>query len=236
MVKVPEKSFLCREAIPSVMGGKGSKMSSREQILARLRSREKPFPQADPPATYQPMTPMAGDESGLLARFIGEAEALNAVVHQPLDEALAIQVILDILGTDKIILAWDWSSIPLPGLPAALESAHVTVASPHDSEVRVGISGASAALAATGSLVLCSGKGQYRATSLLPPVHIAVITRHQILPNLEGWIEQQRAAGLPAFQQTSNTVIVSGPSRTADIAMELILGMHGPGELHIIIL
>jgi L-lactate dehydrogenase complex protein LldG len=211
-------------------------MSSREQILARLRSREKPFPQVVSPLTYQPMTPLAGDEPTLLARFISEAEALNAVVHQPRDESQAIQLILDILGTDKTVLAWDWPSIPIPTLPTVFESAQIGVASPRDSDVRVGISGASAALAATGSLVLCSGKGQYRATSLLPPVHIAVITRQQIVPNLEGWIQQQRATGLPAFQQTSNTVIVSGPSRTADIAMELILGMHGPGELHIIIL
>jgi L-lactate dehydrogenase complex protein LldG len=209
-------------------------MSSREQILARLRSREKPFPEVNPPEAYQPMTPLAEDEPSLLARFISEAEALNAVVHQPAGEAQAIRKILAILGSDKTVLAWDWPSIPLSGLQEALEKAQITVALPRDSNVRVGISGASAALAATGSLVLCSGKGQYRATSLLPPVHIAVINRQQILPNLEGWVRQQRAAGTPAFQQTSNTVVISGPSRTADIAMELILGMHGPGELHII--
>jgi len=211
-------------------------MSSREQILARLRSKEKPFPQVSLPETYQAMTPLEGDASSLIARFISEAKALSAVIHQPSDKAQAVQIILGILGTDRTLLAWDWSSIPLPALPGALESAHISAASPQDPQVRVGISGASAALAATGSLVLCSGKGQYRATSLLPPVHIAVITRHQIVPNLEGWIQQQRMAGLDAFQQTSNIVIVSGPSRTADIAMELILGMHGPGELHIIIL
>jgi L-lactate dehydrogenase complex protein LldG len=211
-------------------------MSSREQILARLRSREKPFPEVFPPATYQAMTPLSGEQPGLLDRFIGEARALDAVIHLPLDEAQAIQAILDILGTDKSVLAWDWPLIPLPGLPVGLESAHVSVADPRDSAVRVGISAASAALAATGSLVLCSGRGQYRATSLLPRVHIAVITRQQIVPNLEAWIQGQRALGLPAFQRTSNTVLISGPSRTADIAMELILGMHGPGELHIIIL
>jgi L-lactate dehydrogenase complex protein LldG len=211
-------------------------MSSREQILTRLRSREKPFPQVIPPATYHPMTPMVEDEAGLLDRFISEAEALSAITYQPAGEVQAVQQILDILGEDKTVLAWDWQSIPLPTLPAALEAAHISPAPPQDPEVRVGISGASAALAATGSLVLCSGKGLYRATSLLPPVHIAVITRRQIVANLEGWIQHQRAAGLPAFQQVSKVVIVSGPSRTADIAMELFLGMHGPGELHILIL
>jgi L-lactate dehydrogenase complex protein LldG len=211
-------------------------MSSREQILARLRSRQAPFPDVNPPETYQPMTPLATDEAGMLARFVSEAEALSAVIHQPSREAQAIQAILEILGTDETVLAWEWSSIPLPGLLDALEAAHIAVASPRDPAVRVGISGAGTALAATGSLVLSSAKGQYRTTSLLPPIHIAVITRSQILPNLEHWIQDQRAAGLPAFQQASNTIIISGPSRTADIAMELILGMHGPGELHIIII
>jgi L-lactate dehydrogenase complex protein LldG len=211
-------------------------MSSREQILSRLRSRQVPFPGINPPETYQPMTPLAADEAGLLARFISEAEALSAVIHQPSGEAQAIQSILEILGTDQTVLAWEWSSIPLPGLPDALEAAHISVATPRDPGVRVGISGADAALAATGSLVLSSGKSQYRTTSLLPPVHIAVIPRSKIVPNLEHWIQEQRAAGLPAFQQASNTIIISGPSRTADIAMELILGMHGPGELHIIIM
>lgn len=210
-------------------------MSSREQILERLRSRQTPFPGINPPDTYQPMTPMTVDEAGLLARFVSEAEALSSIIHQPTGEAQAIQAILEILGADETVLAWEWSSIPLPGLSSALEAAHISVASPRDPGVRVGISGATAALAATGSLVLSSGKGQYRTTSLLPPVHIAVITRSQIVPNLEHWIRDQRAVGLPAFQQASNTIIISGPSRTADIAMELILGMHGPGELHIII-
>jgi L-lactate dehydrogenase complex protein LldG len=213
-----------------------AKMSSREQILARLRSRQVPFPGVNPPQTYQPMTPLAEDEAGLLSRFISEAQALSAVIHQPSGEAQAIQLILDISGTDETVLAWEWSTIPLPGLAEALEAAHISVATSRDPAVRVGISGAGAALAATGSLVLSSGKGQFRTTSLLPPIHIAVITRKQIVSNLEEWIQGQRAVGLPAFQQASNTIIISGPSRTADIAMELFLGMHGPGELHILIL
>ena len=211
-------------------------MSSREQILARLRSRQTPFPGIHPPATYQPMTPLTEDGGELLSRFVSEAQALSAIVHQPSGAAQAIQAILEILGTDSTVLAWDWSSIPLSGLAEALETAHISVAASRDAAVRVGISGADAALAATGSLVLSSGKGQFRATSLLPPVHVAVIARRQILPNLEAWIQAQRAAGLPAFQRASNTIIISGPSRTADIAMELFLGMHGPRELHIIIM
>jgi len=211
-------------------------MSSRDSILEKLRSKERPFPYVLPLTTYQPMTPLAGDEASLRARFIEEAETLNVIVHQPVDEGQAIRIILGLLAPDRTVLAWDWMGIPLPNLRDELEAAHISVALPDDPSVRVGISGANAALAATGSVVLCSGNGRYRATSLLPPLHIVVITSDQILATLEQWISRQRANGLSAFQQISNIVIVSGPSRTADIAMELILGMHGPGELHIVIL
>ncbi|MCA9968292.1 MAG: LUD domain-containing protein, partial [Anaerolineales bacterium] len=85
-------------------------------------------------------------------------------------------------------------------------------------------------------LVYVSGNGRYRATSLLPPVHVALINRSQIVPNLESWVESQYGNDLQAFQHASNVVLISGASRTADIALELILGMHGPGEMHILIL
>lgn len=50
---------------------------------------------------------------------------------------------------------------------------------------------------------------------------------------MESWLAQKR---LNDIRAASNVVIISGASRTADIAMELILGMHGPRELHIILL
>jgi L-lactate dehydrogenase complex protein LldG len=211
-------------------------MSSREAILAKLRTTAQPFPGVQPPTDYQAMSPLETDADGLLARFVTEAEALSAVVHQPGDDEAAVQIILDVLDQDRSVLAWDWSFIALPGLQTALVKAHISVAAPEDPGARAGISGAEAALAATGSLVLFSGPGRFRATSLLPPVHIAVIRRSQILPNLEQWVVEQRADDLRSFRNTSNIVIISGPSRTSDIAMQPILGMHGPGELHILIL
>ncbi|RXL64508.1 hypothetical protein EO238_33075, partial [Citrobacter sp. AAK_AS5] len=77
-------------------------------------------------------------------------------------------------------MAWAFDQIPLPGLAQALDAAGIAVAALDDSDVTVGISGADAALAATGSLVLSSGSGRYRATTLLPTIHIAVIRESQI--------------------------------------------------------
>jgi L-lactate dehydrogenase complex protein LldG len=134
------------------------------------------------------------------------------------------------------VLCWDFEHIRCPGLADALSGARIAVAPPDDASVRVGITGVDAALAATGSLVLASGAGKARQVSLLPLVHIAVVRTEQIVPHMEAWIAALRADGTDVFTASSSTVIVSGPSRTSDIAMEPILGMHGPGEVHIILL
>jgi L-lactate dehydrogenase complex protein LldG len=109
------------------------------------------------------------------------------------------------------------------------------VTTPDDASVEVGITGASAALAATGTLVLVSGKGRPRSPSLLPPIHIAVVKTDQIETTLERWVEQQRKDGLDTLRASSNVILISGPSRTADIAMTLVMGMHGPKKMHIIL-
>ncbi|MCA9912337.1 MAG: LUD domain-containing protein, partial [Anaerolineae bacterium] len=56
-----------------------------------------------------------------------------------------------------------------------------------------------------------------------------------ILPHFEAWIAQQ-GADAENFRQSGNHVVITGASRTADIGMELVLGAHGPADLHIIIL
>jgi L-lactate dehydrogenase complex protein LldG len=69
---------------------------------------------------------------------------------------------------------------------------------------------------------------------LLPHVHVAIIRAEQILPHLEAWLNQQ-SQDLSEFRKVGNHIIITGASRTADIAMELVLGAHGPAHLHVII-
>jgi L-lactate dehydrogenase complex protein LldG len=111
----------------------------------------------------------------------------------------------------------------------------IQVADPRDGSVRVGITGVEAALGATGSLVMSALPGKPRSVSLLPHVHIAVLTEAQILPHFEAWIAQVRTS-TDSFRQTGNHIIITGASRTGDIGFELVLGAHGPAVLHVIIL
>ncbi len=210
-------------------------MSSRSHILGNLRKGERPFPQAKRPTNYLPMIPtVEREQAALTAHFAQEAEKAGCVLHQVANEQEAIAAILELVGADTAVSCWAFDQVPISGLEAALAQANIANVV-QDEVVRVGITGVDAALAATGSLVVMSGNGRYRAASLLPPVHIAVVTADQITPDLESWWAQQRAQGLSQTRSSSNVVVISGPSRTADIAMQLVMGMHGPRELHLIL-
>jgi len=92
-----------------------------------------------------------------------------------------------------------------------------------------GVSHAAYGLADTGSIVLASGPEEPRARSLLPAVHVSVVSRARILPGLAALFAAVRD-DLP-----SSLAIVTGPSRSADIEQSLVVGVHGPGEVHVVL-
>lgn len=208
-------------------------MSSREIILKRLRKAQEPFADLQAPAEKRVVTPIADTSpDALCERFVAEAEKLNATIWQPQDTQEALDQLLELLGGDSSVLAWDFDTIPVDGLEAALSDANIAIADPDDGSVRVGITGVDAAFAATGSIVVKSGAKTPRNVSLLPYVHVAIIKQDQILPQMEAWMQQQDR---DEFRQTSHINIISGASRTADIGMELVLGAHGPADLHLMV-
>ena len=211
-------------------------MSARDHILGKLKATQRPFGDVQPILDRRRMIPRPDlTPARQLQLFIDEAEAVGCQVYQ-LDENSAFEQIMELIAGDRSVLSWDESQMPLAGLHGMLESLGVTVARHDDGRARVGLSGVNAALAATGSLVLESGDGRPRNASLLPDVHIALMRAEQILPDLESWQAAQKAAGYPAFRGASNTTLITGPSKTADIAHQLVKGAHGPRELHVVIL
>ena len=94
-----------------------------------------------------------------------------------------------------------------------------------------GITSADYALADTGSLVMLASPREARLISLLPPAHIAVVPRGVILSGLD---ELLTVLPDPA-RQTSSMVLITGPSRTADIEQILVRGVHGPGNLTVLV-
>jgi len=94
-----------------------------------------------------------------------------------------------------------------------------------------GITSADYALSDTGTLVMIASPDDARLISLLPPVHIAVLPVERLLSGLD---ELYTLVPKPA-DGTSSMVFITGPSRTADIEQLLVRGVHGPGEIHVII-
>ena len=97
----------------------------------------------------------------------------------------------------------------------------------------VGVTGAQWGIAETGSLVLESAREHHRLISLVPSIHVALLPRFAILGSLG---EALRAVRGPTGRPRSRTItLITGPSRTADIELQLVVGVHGPRELHVLL-
>jgi L-lactate dehydrogenase complex protein LldG len=211
--------------------------NARTNILGRLRAAQRQLPEIADTVEFRPMVPLnKNDSAELRTRFILEATKLNCIIHDVVDEDAAFAVVSQLMAAAQQYVSWDDTFVPLSDFARRMNEAGFERVSAENPHVQVGITGVDAALAATGSLILTSAPGKPRSASLLPPTHIAILDANDILPDLEAWFVQQCSDNLTTFQASSNVIVISGPSRTADIGMELILGAHGPGELHIILI
>ena len=108
---------------------------------------------------------------------------------------------------------------------------------PHPSwraqDADLGLTGVDYALAASGTMVMAAAPGHPRNASLLPPIHIAIVQRSQLLPDLAALADRIQRD----FPQRppSGLALITGPSRTADIEQTLSIGVHGPGEVHVLL-
>lgn len=218
--------------------------SSRERILGRLRAAHAPFPDSpDTPQPYLGVTHLPDTSpEALLARFQQEWKALKGEISIVSTPEAAIQTVIDLIGEAKQLMSWE--PLPLPGLLEALHTHGVTVVHPtvrgEDRNksyaaldaISVGITGADGALATTGTLILKTQTGQGRLASLLPPLHLVLLNRDRLFPHLEGWLA---AEGRTTLAASRSVALISGPSKTGDIEMQIIYGVHGPKTVHVIV-
>ena len=104
-------------------------------------------------------------------------------------------------------------------------------------EAGMGVTGVTYAIAETASCVIIPKRGVARSTSLAPPVYVAIVESDQILDSLDDYfalvrVQHQRSRG----RSPNYTNFISGPSRTADIEQTLTIGVHGPGEVHMVLI
>jgi L-lactate dehydrogenase complex protein LldG len=218
--------------------------ASLEQSRAMLADVAAHTPHAPPPFVHP-----AQDD--LPAQFAAELAKLEGYPHRCADDTQALDAIRLILQRHQAtsVVAWDRAQIGLPGLDALLAELGARVL---DSDtigferaarlqalepVLICISGADAGIAESGTLVLRSGSGRGRLASLIAPVHIAVLRRAQIVRGLGAALALlQEQHGRDLFVDSSNLTLISGPSRTGDIELTLTLGVHGPREIHVVLI
>lgn len=187
-----------------------------------------------------------------LERFREEFERVAGVFHRvrSLDEVPGVIRDLARERGAKELVSWDPAAAGLD-LRASLggEGLVVTVAeSGQESEAarlrhreqaaraQIGVTGCDFVLAETGTLILVSGSGRPRSTSLLPDAHVAVFGRDRLVESLEQVGILLEALHVDPARSMSGAMInfITGPSRTADIELTLTRGVHGPKEVHAI--
>ena len=145
------------------------------------------------------------------------------------------------------VLSWAANELPVPDLEGDLQAAGISLLVPddlHDKDCRarasvptVGLTGVDAAFASTGSVMLASEPGKSRVASLLPLNHLMLVPISRIYPTFELWLRQLRGEErLEAFlRQNGQIAFITGPSKSADIELNLTLGVHGPGVVHAVV-
>jgi L-lactate dehydrogenase complex protein LldG len=103
-----------------------------------------------------------------------------------------------------------------------------------DGDQLVSVSHAFAGVAETGTLVMASGPDNPTTLNFLPDTHIVVVDARDIAGDYETvWARVREKFGIEALPRAIN--MITGPSRSADIAQSLILGAHGPRRLHVLV-
>lgn len=221
--------------------------TARDEMLAAIREAlgGKDPVQSDKSATSAMAS--AGDDharSRLMEQFESELMRVGGRVHYARDT----DSVYDLLGQlaeqhgARGVVAWADGSSPNMERLSSLNSNGLEIhleKTGGDSESflqkaaqsAIGITAVDYGLADTGTLVLISGEGRARAVSLLPPVHVALLDPDRILPGLD---ELFRLLG--GRRSSSAVTFITGPSRTADIELTLVVGVHGPQELHVVML
>ena len=205
---------------------------SREQILTRVRTalgRQAGQPPPPLPTIYlRPSRPN-------LSTFFACIERLNGKTLKAASPAEAKEYVAALVKGKRAV-ASNSTVLHDSGISALAE---VTCAGTDKTKLRtlcaesdIGISSADYGLADTGTLVMFSSRQEPRMISLLPPLHIAIVPESRIIGNLD---ELLTLLPTPA-ERSSSMVLITGPSRTGDIEQILVRGVHGPGELHVVVI
>ena len=220
-------------------------MANRTEFLESIRHRTRRGrykPTKSPDSAWTPSVDRPGREEieDPPARFIEELEALGGYGKRAKSLEEAREYILNLAREREaeLLVRWDVEYLDELGADQPLREAGVEVALWRDlpdlreiaGRADIGLSTATWAIAETGTLVLEHGQGRGRSVTLLPPTYIAILPADRLLRTVPEAIQKYTGNTLPA-----NVCFHTGPSRSGDIEMSLVVGMHGPGDVHVLL-
>ncbi|MCR3902448.1 LUD domain-containing protein [Aeromonas hydrophila] len=210
-------------------------MSSKEAILSRLRGAATPMAHA--PHGWQPWR--GEDDQARRERFLGMITASHAEILTVKEKTLAreLSAWLDEEGVTSLACGqggrWQAAVVAACAGRSVLTPAGEFAGWKDElfDVCQAGITHCAGAIADTGTLVLLPDGGEPRTLSLVPPCHIALLAASTIADNLAGLV----AGGRWQQAMPTNLLLVSGPSKTADIQQTLAYGAHGPSRLLVVL-
>ncbi|MBI5852496.1 MAG: lactate utilization protein [Planctomycetes bacterium] len=178
--------------------------------------------------------PRIGEREDLVREFATRLGAVGGVAWRVAGIDGAADCVASIaaeLGATRIAL----SDAPLVRALRGRLPASATLVEVADRDAiascELGITSAQAAIAETGTLVLDAGMERHRLASLLPRVHVALVPVELLVADLDAAFAAYATREVPAA-----ITLVTGPSRTADIELTLVVGVHGPQALHVVLI
>ncbi len=206
----------------------------REEILGKVREAFGRKPGTPPPpiaATARIAPRKAGEPEAEMTQLLAEIEKLSGITRRLADRDALRVALAELVKTEEVRRATVWTTPDLAvwGVAETLKALGVElVPAQADKHLvaacELGVTGVDAALPETGTLLLRSSPERPRVVSLLPRVHLAILTPAVLRADLHQAFAEARDAGY--------SVLVTGPSRTADIELTLTLGVHGPKALY----
>lgn len=206
-----------------------------DNFLAHIRRRLTGRTAPPVPSPWPGRTPY-DDPVAVLVEQLERNGAQALVVPDATAASASIAAIFDDLGVSRAVINPDPELADLRLLERFPQITWTIAGEATTEELRaacaaanVGLAGATAALAETGSVVVESGPARSRLVTLLPPASIVVVRASDVVTDIFAWVAR-RPAPPPA-----NVVIISGPSKSADIEQTLAVGVHGPGRLLVLV-
>ena len=225
-------------------------MGNRDSFLQRVREAVQAGNRPGSSAALEPRGRTGYQGAGLdpLARFCEEFRAAGGQPWVVPDAAAAVSRILDLVQekSARRVLLGGGTLLDTLDLRRPLKDRGVEVfvvdelPAGADREAffaaDLGISEADFLVAETGSIVQRTRPDQPRSLSLLPPIHVVVANRSHLLPDLFDLFTAVGADNGPTPALPSCISLITGPSKTGDIELRLVTGVHGPGEVHAVLL